>query len=67
MLDPYSVKAINLANQQSDNNLSNRGKIVPAQTKNKNSNPKQQNNRILLMTTAPPEKGAWYLNTKKRL
>jgi anaerobic magnesium-protoporphyrin IX monomethyl ester cyclase len=64
MFEPYSVKAINLAYQQSDNNLSNRGKIVPAQTKNKNSNPKQQNNGILLMTTAPPENGAWYLGKR---
>jgi anaerobic magnesium-protoporphyrin IX monomethyl ester cyclase len=33
---------------------------VPAKPKQKNSKPKTENNTILLMTTAPPENGAWY-------
>jgi anaerobic magnesium-protoporphyrin IX monomethyl ester cyclase len=33
---------------------------VPAKSKQKNSKPKTENNTILLMTTAPPENGAWY-------
>jgi radical SAM superfamily enzyme YgiQ (UPF0313 family) len=37
---------------------------VPSQPKQKNSKPKEQNNTILLMTTAPPENGAWYLGKR---
>ncbi len=33
---------------------------MPAQPKQKNSNSKTENNTVLLMTTAPPENGAWY-------
>jgi anaerobic magnesium-protoporphyrin IX monomethyl ester cyclase len=37
---------------------------VPTQTKQKNSKIKTENNTILLMTTAPPENGAWYLGKR---
>ena len=37
---------------------------MPAQPKQKNSKPKTENNTILLMTTAPPENGAWYLGKR---
>ena len=37
---------------------------MPAQSKQKNSKPRNENNTILLMTTAPPENGAWYLGKR---
>ena len=37
---------------------------MPAKPKNKNSKLKTENNIILLMTTAPPENGAWYLGKR---
>ncbi len=37
---------------------------MPAQSKQKNSKYKTENNTILLMTTAPPENGAWYLGKR---
>ena len=36
---------------------------MPAKSKNKSSNP-IENNTVLLMTTAPPENGAWYLGKR---
>jgi anaerobic magnesium-protoporphyrin IX monomethyl ester cyclase len=37
---------------------------VPAKPKTKDSKPKTGNNIVLLMTTAPPENGAWYLGKR---
>jgi anaerobic magnesium-protoporphyrin IX monomethyl ester cyclase len=37
---------------------------VPAKPKNKDSKPKTENTTVLLMTTAPPENGAWYLGKR---
>jgi anaerobic magnesium-protoporphyrin IX monomethyl ester cyclase len=37
---------------------------VPKDTQTKNSKAKTENNTILLMTTAPPENGAWYLGKR---
>jgi anaerobic magnesium-protoporphyrin IX monomethyl ester cyclase len=45
-----------------NNKPSHRGKTVPKNPQKKNSKP--QNNTILLMTTAPPESGAWYLGKR---
>jgi anaerobic magnesium-protoporphyrin IX monomethyl ester cyclase len=37
---------------------------VPTKPKTKNSKPKTGNNTVLLMTTAPPENGAWHLGKR---
>ena len=37
---------------------------MPKDTQTKNSKAKTENNTILLMTTAPPENGAWYLGKR---
>jgi anaerobic magnesium-protoporphyrin IX monomethyl ester cyclase len=37
---------------------------VPTQPKTRESIPKIENNIVLLMTTAPPENGAWYLGKR---
>jgi anaerobic magnesium-protoporphyrin IX monomethyl ester cyclase len=37
---------------------------VPVQSKTRESKPKIENNTVLLMTTAPPENGAWYLGKR---
>jgi anaerobic magnesium-protoporphyrin IX monomethyl ester cyclase len=37
---------------------------VPVQSKPRESKPKTENNIVLLMTTAPPENGAWYLGKR---
>ena len=37
---------------------------MPAKPKTKDSKPKTENNTVLLMTTAPPENGAWYLGKR---
>lgn len=37
---------------------------MPAKPKTKNSKPKTGNNTVLLMTTAPPENGAWHLGKR---
>ena len=37
---------------------------MPAQPKTRESKPKTENNTVLLMTTAPPENGAWYLGKR---
>ncbi len=59
-----SVKAINCANHQKQQQPFHRGKTVPAKPKTKDSKPKTENNIVLLMTTAPPENGAWYLGKR---
>lgn len=37
---------------------------MPVKPKTKHSKPKPENNTVLLMTTAPPENGAWYLGKR---
>ncbi len=37
---------------------------MPVKPKTKDSKPKPENNTVLLMTTAPPENGAWYLGKR---